>query len=160
MSHPGLTRSSILFYFYQLYIFHLQFTDFDVCQRWGEEMDMVLKSNMSHLHHQVPSIMTLGTLLVLLSMESTYIISVCVPTKSWFMLQSFKTHSQHTLCEMWSPYSCYYEDNCHETPCGRNLSEFWKIMLSLINWKWNNGKFPPYFTALKMISTNTGCISC
>jgi len=38
---------------------------------------MALKSNMLRLHHQVPSIMILGTLLVLFSLENIYIISVC-----------------------------------------------------------------------------------
>ena len=40
-------------------------------------MGMALKSNLLRLHHQVPLIMTLGTLLVLLPLENIYIISVC-----------------------------------------------------------------------------------
>jgi len=40
-------------------------------------MGMALKSNMLRLHQQAPSIMTLGTLLVLLSLENIYTISLC-----------------------------------------------------------------------------------
>jgi hypothetical protein len=40
-------------------------------------MDATLKSHMLCLHHQVPSIMSLGMLLVYLSLENIYIISVC-----------------------------------------------------------------------------------
>lgn len=57
-------------------------------------MYMALKSNMLHLHHQVPSIMTLGTLLVLLSLENIYIISVCthkILIHAAVMEDSFKT---------------------------------------------------------------------
>jgi len=40
-------------------------------------MGMALKSNLLRLQHQVPSIMTLSTLLVFLSLENIYTISAC-----------------------------------------------------------------------------------
>jgi hypothetical protein len=100
-SHPDFTKSAILFYFYQQYIFHLQFTNFDICQRSGKDRDMGLKSNMLPLHHQVLLIITFGTHSTLVIGKYLHNIFVYLQNPD-LCCSDLRLIQINIVCEMWS----------------------------------------------------------